>query len=160
MNDTEIGDEDVHQVQTRFHPVVFAQIIHMHTWVCALITLYCCHVDINWYLSLTKKLSNYVRSIDLTLLRIFSSVVFAIPFLYLFALYLYLLHQANFKDPKQNIWLSDEDENSDRLCNFVCTTTTTCVYLDRQFALPIWGATHGFLILFFYFIFVFLLAYS
>ena len=36
------------------------------------------------------------------------------------------------------------------------TTTTTCVYLDRQIALPIWGATHVFvlfcllLFLFFY----------
>ena len=28
-------------------------------------------------------------------------------------------------------------------------TTTTCVYLDRQIALPIWGATHGFFLFFF-----------
>ena len=43
-------------------------------------------------------------------------------------------------------------------------TTTTCVYLDRQIALPIWGATHVFFylfyILFLFVIFVFLLVYS
>ena len=32
-----------------------------------------------------------------------------------------------------------------------CTTTTTCVYLDRQIALPIWGATHVFIFFIFFF---------
>ena len=35
------------------------------------------------------------------------------------------------------------------------TTTTTCVYLDRQIALPIWGATHVFFLLFFYYYYFF-----
>ena len=44
-------------------------------------------------------------------------------------------------------------------CVIPTTTTTTCVYLDRQIALPIWGATHVFFLVLFIFLFLFFLFY-
>ena len=48
-------------------------------------------------------------------------------------------HKESYKDLNLKILTSECDSNPRPH-----TTTTTCVYLDRQIALPIWGAIRVF----------------